>query len=875
MKKYGKIAAALAAIMISAGTTGIYAMANNNDPKDSAPAEKKSGEDVSESDTKESGSDAAAKNETVYVMTDASGKKTKTIVSDWLKNYGGNDKITDFSDLTDIENLKFDGGFKADGSDITWSADGGDIYYKGYSNDELPVDIRISYKLNGRSVSPDDLAGKSGRVTIRYDYTNNSKKTVKVNGQDTVMYTPFMMATGVLLDGSKFTNVTAENGRIISDGDRIIVVGCAFPGLTESLGLSDKEQIEIPEYFELSADVKDFEMKTTITAGSSNIFSDIDLGNISDTDELKSKIDELSNASDKLCSGTKELCSGLEEFKNGTDQLSDGADELAQGTEQLDTGINDLAVGAQKLDEGAKKLDDSTGILTNGISDARKGSDILLEGFNRAAFGTAQLKNGADSLAKGLVAADDGAKQVDTGAQQLADGAQQLADGAAQLSAGTDEVADGTSKLSDSAITLDNGADALADGVGNAKTGADKLSVGIEQAGAGAEQLADGIAQASEGVDRLSEGAQAGVTQIGQMSEQVAGAADSLDVTIGYNQQVIMGLTAMRDGYAPDSQEYQQLDTMINTLAQTVSGQQQISAGLKSGAEASLTGLTELTGGLTQLRTAFHGDATPENPGLVAGSSALSAAFNGDSDNVGLIVGSKELAGGIGQLQTGANTLAGGTQQLVDGTAALDTGAHQATAGAKTLLNSSVQLANGASALSDGTRGLSAGISSASSGASALYNGSVELEGGIVQLSDGTLALNGGLIKLDDGGRQLKTGTDTLSSSVTALSTGAEELRNGSGVLLDGAFTLRDGTNALSNGADRLLNGSKELDTGMNKFKKDGIDKIVKVYSDDLSPLFDRLGKLTELSRDYTSFSGAANGVDTEVKFIYETDAIK
>lgn len=876
MKKYSKIIAAMLAVMISAGTTSIYALTNKtSEESESETSGKKDNDGVKETSLRETSDDAQAKNETVYVMTDANGKKTKTIVSDWLKNASGADTISDFSNLSDIQNVKFDGGYTADGFDITWSANGGDIYYKGYSESELPVDINITYTLDGKKIAPNQLAGKSGKVTVRYDYKNNSKKTVQINGKKEEMYTPFMMSTGVLLDASKFKNVTVKNGKVISDGDRLIVVGCALPGLTDSLDLTGKDEIDIPEYFEFTADVSDFEMKTTITAGTSSIFSDLELDDIADMNELQEKIDEITDAADKLCSGSKELCTGLETLRDSTGTLTEGVNDLVNGDIRLDDGINTLADGTQQLYSGAKTLDDSTGTLSNGINSAKNGSDEVLKGFKEAQKGMTSLTAGAASLSEGLDSADKGARQVNDGAKSLADGSEKLAAGASTLNDGAASVAAGTSQLSQSAKELDAGADQLAAGVSSAKKGADILSAGIEQAGTAAASLANGIARAGAGVDQLAEGAAAGAQELGEMSQQINGAADSLDATIVYNQQVIAGLQAMLAAYAPDSPEYQQLSVMIGTLQKTVEGQQEISTGLKEGASTSEDRLDALTVGISQLHAAFKGDGTSENLGLINGSAALSAAFTSAEDASGLVQGAKTLAGGLDQLDSGAAGLAYGTEKLVNGADAIDGGAQQLASSTGTLSASALQLADGTKALLQGTKSLSDGITTANTGAVALSSGSNALSEGLTKLEAGEVSLNEGLSKLATGGTQLKNGTGTLYSSVGQLNDGAQTLKSGSGDLLDGLFTLRTGTASLTDGVNKLADGSKELDNGLSKFKKQGLDKIVEAYNGDLKPLCDRLEMLTQLSRDYKNFSGAANGVETDVKFIYETDAIK
>jgi putative membrane protein len=184
------------------------------------------------------------KEETVYVITDASGKNSSVIVSDWLKNSSGKKTIDDASFLEDITNVAGEESFtkNADGT-ITWNADGSDIYYQGTTTKQLPVDMKISYTLDGKAISAEELAGKSGHVVIRFDYTNNTGEEKTINGKTRTVKVPFAMVTGLELNEGKFSNITASNGKVISEGKRAFVVGMAFPGLSESLSLSDNSDL--------------------------------------------------------------------------------------------------------------------------------------------------------------------------------------------------------------------------------------------------------------------------------------------------------------------------------------------------------------------------------------------------------------------------------------------------------------------------------------------------------------------------------------------------------------------------------------------------------------------------------------------------------
>jgi len=171
------------------------------------------------------------KDETVYILTGADGAVEKIIVSDWLRNPYGSAKLQDRTTLLDVENVKGEETFTASGGKLVWDAQGGDIYYQGTTDKELPVDVAVTYLLDGRTVTPEELAGKSGRVTIRFDYTNRQFEMMDVGGKQEKIYVPFAMLTGMVLDNDRFTNVEVSSGKVFSDGNRTVVMGLALPGL--------------------------------------------------------------------------------------------------------------------------------------------------------------------------------------------------------------------------------------------------------------------------------------------------------------------------------------------------------------------------------------------------------------------------------------------------------------------------------------------------------------------------------------------------------------------------------------------------------------------------------------------------------------------
>ena len=313
-----------------------------------------------------------SKDETVYVLAGADGTVQKIIVSDWIKNAMATDSLDDKTELSDIENIKGDESFTLGGDNsCVWDAQGNDIYYQGNIEKELPVQMSVRYTLDGQAIAPEALAGQSGHVTIRFDYQNMQYEEVLLDGKTEKIYVPFTMLTGMLLDTEVFRNVTISNGKLINDGDRIAVVGIAFPGLQEDLAIS-KEKLDIPDYVEISADVENFEMGMTMTLATTELFGAIDSDKL-DLHELSDAMAELTDAMGQLMDGSSQLYDGLctlleksGDLVSGINKLAEGAAQLKAGAESLDSGAAQLQAGAAQLSSGLNTLNANSSSLNGG-----------------------------------------------------------------------------------------------------------------------------------------------------------------------------------------------------------------------------------------------------------------------------------------------------------------------------------------------------------------------------------------------------------------------------------------------------------------------------------------------------------------------------
>lgn len=312
------------------------------------------------------------KDETVYVISSANGSQQKLIVNDWIQNTGKSETLQDISSLSDIENIKGEETFeKGRKGAVTWKANGNDIYYQGSSKEKVPVKVSISYQLDGKPIQPEKLAGKSGRVTIRFDYENTLHETVKIKGKKEKINVPFAAVTGMMLDTDHFRNVTVTNGKMENLGNEIAVLGIAFPGLQKSLDLK-KEDFEIPDFVEISADTTDFELKGTVTVVSTAFLKDVN------TKDLN--VDKLTDATRKLTNGTNQLIDGSSKLSDGLGTLLEKSGALVSGIDQLMDGALKLKTGADTLSGGAAQLQSGASQLSQGLSNLNSNSGALRGG---------------------------------------------------------------------------------------------------------------------------------------------------------------------------------------------------------------------------------------------------------------------------------------------------------------------------------------------------------------------------------------------------------------------------------------------------------------------------------------------------------------
>ena len=361
--------------------------------------------------------DKIDKSETVYVKAKADGTVKETKVNDLLDISGKEGDIEDYSTLTDIKNKEGDEEYtqSADGS-VIWENHGENISYEGKSDKELPVDVKVSYYMDGKKMSPKDMIGKSGKVKIRFDYDNKTSETVSVDGKNIDVKVPFMALSAMTLPSDTFSNIQVSNGKNMADKNDSIVVGVAFPGLSDSLKLEDYEEtedVDIPDYVEVTADVENFELEYTATIITTTGLEDMDIDELDDVDDLVDGVDSLTDASSALKEGAAQMSEGLTTFQSYLSEYNNGVSVLSEGMNALTAGLKELDARKSDLSEGATQLNQALALLNSAIANVQIPQDM-----SEAETAAQALKADADTLGTQLTTLQG---KLDAAEQSVAD----------------------------------------------------------------------------------------------------------------------------------------------------------------------------------------------------------------------------------------------------------------------------------------------------------------------------------------------------------------------------------------------------------------------------------------------------------------------
>lgn len=580
------------------------------------------------------------KKETAYVTLDAQGKPVEEIVSVWLHSNKKIGKINDSSILKDIKNIKGEEVPEIKGDKVIWNSNQEDIFYQGKTNKGLPVDVKIKYSLDNKEINPKELAGKSGNIKMNIELINKEKHNINLNGENKEIYTPFMGMVVVNLPLDKFEDVKINSGKLISDGNNQVATFISIPGLKESLDI-DSNILDLPSEFEISANVKDFELGPIMITATSEI------PEIKDFEDAEN-IDELIN--------------GIETIQDASNKLADATGQIAEGEKIFFNNMMDLRNGTVKLDDSATMLKDGASVIHQGVDDAFKGS--------------MKVKNGMYTLADKSKLLANGVLEYSNGAMEYATKAEEFAKGTESLSNELGEVSDKTGQLKD---------------------GADKIVSGTEALRIGQEQLTSGITESLNGIKETKLANQKELEYIESLCQGI----DSL-ISTSTEPAVIEGLKTHKMGLEGLKKSKQEVISGLEEIEKGIvnieSGSKQLTSkveGLNSGQKNLRDGIERLDNGISELGP-ISKKLSEGSKGLLEGGEKLT--LNAKSLNEGankFIYGSKELSSGTDQISEGLGELRDGTNTYLSKMTEFNQGMNEFRNGTEELTEGAKKLAKG------------------------------------------------------------------------------------------------------------------------------------------------------------------------------------
>lgn len=563
---------------------------------------------------------AYTKDETVYSKLDASGSNYKTIVSTHIENTENEELIKDLSDLLNVKNTSGDETFTQDGSTFTWNANKNDIYYQGESQKDLPIECKVKYELDGKEISANEIAGKSGKVKITLQYTNKEERTVTVNGKKVKMYVPFVVVAGTIVKNENNQNITISNGKVIDDGTKTTVIGMAMPGLQESLGVS-ADEVEIPSNIEITMDTTDFETNGIFSYVTPKVLEEEDINAFDKLDEIYAQVNTLQSSMNQIQEGANTLKDGAEtyseksqEFNNAMNQVSEGVSSVNSNYSQIDTGITTINQGSTSLKNGAEQLNAGIGELSSQLTSMPDSIEALYAG-------STQVLNGLnDTQANGKT---------------------------------TPGLVTGVNTIVESLQTSNEG-----------------LNTALENLSATSQGTIDALTANNKTLKAVQQAL--GATEESKAANKTM--IENLEIQIKANEAIIAKYNQYKTG----------ADTQKQELAKKVSSSKESLTTVTKGMTTLRNAMTQVNAGLGQLNTASKklpdalNQLSAGSKSLVSGTKTLSAGANK------LSKGSTALKSGIQTLDTSTQQLTTANGQLTEGAKTLSDGATTLAEGIQT-----------------------------------------------------------------------------------------------------------------------------------------------------------------------------------------------
>lgn len=680
---------------------------------------------TNESSDKQTAS-STKKTETVYAVLNGDGSLSDIVVSGWLHNDSGIKNLKEKLNLTDVKNVKTDEVPEDNNGEYTWNSDSNDIYYQGNSTEQLPVTMQITYELDGQKLSQEELKGKSGHLKINIHLTNVNSETKTINGKNVIIH-PFFVAGGMLsLDNDHYSNTTCDQGKIVTDGSKQMLVFAAVPGLKDTLDSADlskvSDQLSVGDDINIECDVTDCD-ELNLMMGMSN---EEDISDILDEGD---SIEELTNGITKLMDADDQLVDGSQQLADGTQQLITESEPLTSSSGSIRT----LSNGALTLNSGALRLKAALAQYTDGVGQLNDGVNALYA-----------IPDGANQISLGMTT------PVEEGKPESS-----LTGGAAALTAGLQNM----KQQVDAGLSSEN-VTAMMTQLDTAITTLNGLKDTLTKDAETLNELKTTLSTATDQLDGLKT----------VMTGFVTSSATSLTVSIGAIDTSIASIDAALVKVPDDGTDTVAKDTLnaskaaLETQRATLAAQAQALSGNASGLPAQLQQTAQSLSGMNDTITSSLGalqglgrdvdDAIKKLEGM-------NKMLSGSTSQLGTLANMKgKMDAGFDQLIAGSKKISAGIDQINTGVQAL---AEQSKTGIDKVKTATSQLASNNEALNEGMASLQTGTQTVANQSDS-FN---QMADGLDSLKDAFVTLNDGAQQLADGQKQFRQdGLDQLKEKV-------------------------------------------------------------------------------------------------------------
>ena len=680
---------------------------------------------TNESSDKQTAS-STKKTETVYAVLNGDGSLSDIVVSGWLHNDSGIKNLKEKLNLTDVKNVKTDEVPEDNNGEYTWNSDSNDIYYQGNSTEQLPVTMQITYELDGQQLSQEELKGKSGHLKINIHLANVNSETKTINGKNVIIH-PFFVAGGMLsLNNDHYSNTTCDQGKIVTDGSKQMLVFAAVPGLKDTLDSADlskvSDQLSVGDDINIECDVTDCD-ELNLMMGMSN---EEDVSDILDEGD---SIEELTNGITKLMDADDQLVDGSQQLADGTQQLITESEPLTSSSGSIRT----LSDGALTLNSGALRLKAALAQYTDGVGQLNDGVNALYaipDGANQISLGmTTPVEEGKpeSSLTGGAAALTAGLQNMK---QQVDDGLS-----SENVTAMMTQLDTAISTLNGLKDTLTRDAKTLTDLKGTLSTATEQLT--------GLKTVMTGF---------------------------VTSSATSLTVSIGAIDTSIASIDAALAKVPDDGTDTVAKDTLnaskaaLETQKATLAAQLKVLSGDAAGLPAQLQqaakSLSDMNTTLDSSLEKLAGLGTDVDD-AIATMGVLKTTLESSTSQLGALANMKDtMDAGFDQLIAGSQKISAGIDQVNTGVQAL---AEQSKTGIDKVKTATSQLASNNEALNEGMASLQTGTQTVANQSDS-FN---QMADGLDSIKDAFVTLNDGAQQLADGQKQFRQdGLDQLKEKV-------------------------------------------------------------------------------------------------------------